>query len=204
MTSWKVVKMFNKRNKSENFEKHRRYVKMDVRKRLTGILMAACVMATSIFGWAQSADAAKLSSSDQAVAKAQKKVPNATLKDVEQDHKNGHLVYEVELVKGNKEYEFVYRASDAKLLKFEWEKKNVAPSSGKALISENKCRQLAKNKVKKGKILSVRLKRDDGVDIYKVKMAVGNKLHKLKFHARTGELVEHARKIVVAQNARVR
>lgn len=177
---------------------------MDVRKRLTGIFMAACVMASSIFGWAQSANAAKLSSSDQAVAKAQKKLPDASVKEVKKDHKNGRLVYKVELVKGNKEYEFVYRASNAKLLKFEWEKKNVAASSDKALISKSKCKQLAKNKVKKGKILSIRLKRDDGVDIYKVKMAVGNKQHILKFHARTGELVEHELKIVEAQNTRAR
>lgn len=56
-------------------------------------------------------------------------------------------------------------------------------------MSESKCRSLAQKKVPGASITSIRLKYDDGIDQYKVKMKKGNKKYELEYHARTRELI---------------
>ncbi|MDE7311333.1 MAG: PepSY domain-containing protein [Eubacterium sp.] len=158
-------------------------------KKLTALLAAGFVLAGS-FASAGSAWAAGISSAEQARQKALQKVPNAVVTDVDLDRENGQQVYEIELVKGSKKYDMTYRASDGKLLAYGWEKTTVSPSSSRSLISTSKCRQLASNKVKNGTITAISQKVDDGIDIYKVKMTAGNKRYTLKYHARTGALLE--------------
>ncbi len=152
--------------------------------------LTVCLTAAGILSFTQSAYAAKLQNINDARAKALQKVPNATITDADQDYEKGVLVYDIELVKGNKKYDIMYRASDAKILEYEWESIVVRPSSS-AMISESKCRSLAQQKVKKGTIVSITQKYDDGIEIYKVKMTKGSKTYTLKYHGRTGALLSY-------------
>ncbi len=164
---------------------------MKAKKRITRFLLAACCMCAGIMAWTGDAYAAKISSISQAKQKALKKVPNAVVTDADKDYDDGVLVYEVELVKNSKKFDIKYRASDAKMTAYAWEKTAVSPSGNKALISRSKCKKLALAKVKNSKIISVAKKIDDGVDIYKVKLKAGNKHYTLKYHARTGALIDY-------------
>lgn len=163
---------------------------MKMTRKVTMMLFAVCFTAICVL-YPQNAKAAKLGSYAQAEKKALEKVPGATVIETDRDYDDGVLVYKIELVKGNKTYDLTYRASDAKLIEYEWEKKYVGASKNKAIIGESKCRQLAEKKVPKGTILSIIQKMDDGIDIYKVKMKAGNKSYTLKFHARTGAMIEY-------------
>lgn len=168
---------------------------MKAGKKTTAVLLAAGFIMTGGLAAADGVWAAKLSSANQARQKALQKVPNAVVTDVDADRENGEQVYEVELVKGSKKYDITYRASDGKMLEYGWEKTTVSPSSSRAVISTDKCRQLALNQVKKGTITAISQKVDDGIDIYKVKMTAGNKRYTLEFHARTGALLEYKWKL---------
>ena len=53
---------------------------------------------------------------DKASRAAQKKVPGATITEVEMDMDDGKAVVEVSLVKKNKKYSLKYRHSDNKLI----------------------------------------------------------------------------------------
>ncbi len=168
---------------------------MKTGKNIAALLAAGAVMITGLAA-ADSAAAAGISSANQAREKALKKVPNAVVTDTDLDTENGEQVYEIELVKGSKKYDITYRASDGKMTEYGWEKTTVSPSRNRAVISEEKCRQLALDRVKNATITAVSQKTDDGIDIYKVKMTAGNKRYTLEYHARTGALTEYKWKLV--------
>ena len=163
---------------------------MKTGKNIAALLAAGAVMITGLAA-ADSAAAAGISSANQAREKALKKVPNAVVTDTDLDTENGEQVYEIELVKGSKKYDITYRASDGKMTEYGWEKTTVSPSRNRAVISEEKCRRLALDRVKNATITAVSQKTDDGIDIYKVKMKKGSKKYELEFHARTGKLLEY-------------
>ena len=75
----------------------------------------------SVTEGAVTAGAKKISSFSAAKKAALKKVPSATIKEIDTDMENGRLVYDVELYKKNKEYSLKYRASDGKLMEYGWE-----------------------------------------------------------------------------------
>lgn len=163
--------------------------------------LAAGIVLTGILAATNSVSAAKITSEEQARQKALQKVPNASVTDIDLDREDGTQIYEIELVKGTKKYDLVYRVSDGTLLEYGWEKVSVSPSLSRSIISTDKCRQLALNKVKNGKITSISQKTDDGIDIYKVKMTAANKQYTLKFHARTGALTEYKWEIVKSSSS---
>lgn len=136
--------------------------------------------------------AKEISSFQQAKEQALDRVSGAEVVKTEQDYEDGELVYEVELSKGKKEYHLVFRASDAKLVSYEWEiySWNVKNGSG-ALIGVSKAKELAKKQVPKAKITSVMKKYSDGIDLYKVKMKTASRKYELKIHARTGKVLEY-------------
>lgn len=143
------------------------------------------------------AEAKKMSSSSAARKAALKKVPSATVKEIDTDMENGKLVYDVELYKKNKEYTLQYRASDGKLLEYGWEIMNPAVTSqNKKNLSKKTIKKKAKKQVKNGKITSVRLKYDDGMAQYKVKLTKGNKKYELVYNSKTGKLLEYEWEIV--------
>ena len=169
-------------------------------KKTAALLAAGFVLAGSLAS-AQGVLAAKISSAEQARQKALQKVPNAVVTDVDLDRENGQQVYDIELVKGSKKYDLTYRVSDGKMMEYGWEKTAVSPSSGSSVISTQKCRQLALNKVKNGTITAISQKVDDGIDIYKVKITAGNKRYTLEYHARTGALLEYKWKLTASSSS---
>lgn len=133
-------------------------------------------------------EAKKIGSLSTAKKMAKKKVKKAVITEAGTDYEKGTLVYEVELFKGSREYNLKYRASDGKLLEYQWELKNAGYSRTKK-VSVSKIRKKAASKVKKAKILSVVLDDDDYE--YKVIMKKGTKKYKLVYHAGNGKLEEY-------------
>ncbi len=163
-------------------------------KKIIMVSLAACLF--SAIPTQINVFAAKINNQEEAKALALEKIPNATVTDIDTDKENGVLIYEVDLIKGKKEYKITYRAKDAKILEYEWEKMYVSPSKNKTIIKESKCKTLAEKKVKNGTIKGIVKKTDDGITIYKVKMTDKHKSYTLKYHAGTGALIEYEWKVL--------
>ena len=160
--------------------------------RILTMIFLVCFVFANVLCFPTLVSAKEITSSYQAKKLAREKVKGATVTEVDRDYEKGELVYEVKLVKGKKEYELTYRASDAKLIAYKWEIASWYITKGKGkIISKSKCKKLAKKEVSGGSITSLVKKRSDGIDIYKVKMKKGSKKYELEFHARTGKLLEY-------------
>ena len=140
-------------------------------------------------------NAKKLSSSSAAIKAARSEVPGATVTEVDTDHENGYLVYEVSLVKGKKEYDLKYRASNAKLITYEWDLFLHYNWSGRKHISKKKIRKKALNKVSGATVKSIYLEYDDDGDEYKVLLKKGKKNYTLEYDAGNGTLVSYKWKL---------
>ncbi len=170
-------------------------------RKATAAILAEGFMLTGSLAAIEGVQAARISDANAARQKALRQVPNASVTDVDLDRENGEQVYDIELVKGTKKYDITYRVSDGKMLEYGWEKTVVSPSRNRGLISTDKCRQLALDKVKNGTITAISQKVDDGIDVYKVKATAGNKRYTLEYHARTGALIECKWKLVAAASS---
>ena len=155
-------------------------------------VLAACIMSAGILCIPSTVYAKKITSFHQLESLAEKEVKGAHIIEVDKDYEKGIIVYEARLLKGKKEYELAYRASDGKLISQSWElrKAYVKKGSGK-LIGLKKCKSLAKKQVSNGKIVKAVKKRSKGIDLYDIKMQKSNKKYELKYHARTGKLLEY-------------
>lgn len=174
---------------------------MKKRSIIMSLFLIFSLVCTNIFFFPSAVSAKEVTSIYQAKRLAKAKVKGATVTEVDQDYENGTLVYEVQLIKGKKEYDLVYRASDAKLISYGWEINSIyIRNSSKSIISTNKCKKLAKKQVPGGTLTSIVKKYSDGIDIYKVVMKKGNKEYELKFHARTGKLLEYDWELTTKKN----
>lgn len=132
------------------------------------------------------------SNTDKASKAARKKVPGATITEVETDIDDGKAVVEVSLIKKNKKYSLKYRQSDTKLIEYEWELPNTSYSiQNKKNVALSKIKTKARKLVKGCKILSARLSVDDGLSEYKVSLKKGNRQYKLVYNAKNGKLLEY-------------
>ena len=168
---------------------------MKFQKKLAVVVTALCLAFFGMFFASDSVYAKSIASLNQAAQLAKKAVKNATVTEMERDYEAGQLVYEIHLVKKTKEYEITYRASDGEMLVYGWEEYNVRKYSNKKTISKSKCRQLALKEAPGAAVTSLVLKYDDGVLIYKVKMNQAGKQYTLKYHAKTGKLIEYEWKL---------
>ena len=150
--------------------------------RILTMIFLVCFVFANVLCFPTLVSAKEITSSYQAKKLAREKVKGATVTEVDRDYEKGELVYEVKLVKGKKEYELTYRASDAKLIAYKWEIASWYITKGKGkIISKSKCKKLAKKEVSGGSITSLVKKRSDGIDIYKVKMKKGSKKYPVYF-----------------------
>ncbi len=174
-------------------------MKMTVKKlTICSVMFLALSM---MFGF-NTAKAQKMTNAAQAKNAALKEVPSAKVTEVDTDMDNGVLVYEVELYKGDKEYKLEYRASDGKLVKYEWEISHPAiTNQNKKNLSKSAIKKKALNKVKNATVVSVNLTHDDGMAIYKVRLTKGDKSYKLEYNSKTGKLLEYKWEISVKKNA---
>lgn len=173
-------------------------------KKIRGIVvlsMMLCLVSAVVF-LPDKAKAKKITSISQAEKKALRKVKGGTVTEVDKDYEAGVIVYEIQILKGTKEYDVTYRASDGKLLSYGWEEHRVNRTTKKKIMSRAACRKLAKKKVKGAKITTLVRKFDDGVDVYKLKLKAKNKRYTLEYHARIGKLLEYEWEIAVKSSAK--
>ena len=153
----------------------------------------------SILSGTDTVEAKKMTSVEQAKKAALKKVPSATVIKVGADYEDGVRVYEVELRKAGKEHNFEYRASDGKLLQYDWEINNPPiQDQNKKNISKKAIQKKARNKVKKATVLGTALTYDDGRAEYKVKLSNKSKSYKLVYDAKSGKLLEYEWKLLAS------
>lgn len=160
-------------------------------KRVIAVSMALCSMVLSL---PANVEAKKINSVSAVKKLAKAKVKGASVTEVDTDYEKGTLVYDVELHKGRYEYNLEYRASDGKLMKYEWELSYTGSSSSKK-VSKAKIKTKAKNKVKNAKITRIKYDADLYKPEYDVTMQKGNKKYELTYNARNAKLVEYAWKI---------
>lgn len=164
-------------------------------------ILTICLLVTSVCLMPQTVQAKEITSVKQAKKLAKKQVKGAKVVKADMDHEDGKTVYEVVLRKGKKEYNLTYRASDSKLITYEWEIESWHISNGSGeIISEEEARELAEKQVKNASITSIARKHSDGIDIYKVKMKTSKKKYELKLHARTGKVLEYEWKLVTKKS----
>lgn len=175
-----------------------------MRERGKRILAAAIAVCSIVAFLPVNVEAKKISGISAAKKLARNKVKGASVTEVDTDYENGALVYEVELHKGNREYNLSYRASDGKLMEYKWELiyENHSQSSKKVGVA--KIRKAANKKVKKAKILSVHLDDDVYNPEYDVVMKKGNKKYELSFSAGSAKLVEYEWKITAGKSAKTK
>lgn len=158
-------------------------------------VLALCITSACLTG--NQAEAKQLNSINDAKTEAKKRVSAAQITEAEMDTEKGATVYEVQMVKKNKEYNLKFRASDGKLLEYEWEIPNTSYSiQNKANIAKNTIKKKALNVVKKGTVTSTRLTIDDGLAEYKVVVKKDNRQYKLLYNAKNGKLLEYEWKLV--------
>ncbi|MEY8391038.1 hypothetical protein D3Z36_01660 [Lachnospiraceae bacterium] len=177
---------------------------MTTRRRGLTIFFLICLAALTVLCRPHTAFAKKATTDRKIQNLAKKQVKGGSILEMDQEYEKGVLVYEIKMLKGKKEYELTYRASDARLISYGWETQPYYVKRGSGeIISVEKCRELAKRRVANARITSIVRKRSHGVDIYKVKAQKGNKKYEMKFHARTGKLVEYEWELTVKkkQNA---
>ncbi len=158
----------------------------------------------SILLLSQQADAQKISSPQQAKKLAQAKVGTSHFTEVSMDTEAGVSVYEVELIKGNKEYTLSYQISNGKLLKYQWELQthSTANYPGSKKLTQKKIRQIAKKKVPGAAIQSLYLNDPDDYDMeYKVILKKGTKTYTLEINAYNGKLEEYQWKCSAKQTS---
>lgn len=162
---------------------------------LTFLSLALCISSVCFTG--TTAEAKQLGSINDAKAAAKKHVSSARITEVELDTDKGVSVYEVKLMKKSKEYNLTLRASDSKLMEYEWELPNTSYSiQNKPNVSKKTIRKKALKLVKNGKISRLYLDVDDGLSEYKVTLKKGNRQYKLLYNAKNGKLLEYEWKLV--------
>ena len=166
------------------------------------IVFALILSVITVTEGAVTASAKKIDSFSAAKKKALKKVPSATVTELDTDMENGALVYDVELLKKNKEYKLKYRASDGKLLEYGWETVNpkITDQTQKDL-SRSAITKKAKKQVKGATVRSVKLKQDDGISQYKIKLTKGSKKYELAYNSKTGKLLDYEWEITVKKSS---
>ena len=167
-----------------------------VKKVVTLTVAAALVISTGAVALGASGS---YISDDKAVEKALK---DASAKrsavyqlECERDDDDGLVVYEIEFIKGSKEYSYTINAKTGNIREKSVEYGYVR--SSKAKISES----AAKNKVfkfsgiKKSKVTDITCyyDYDDGKEIYEVKFRKGNYLYEYDVNARSGKIVEYSK-----------
>jgi len=167
---------------------------MDNMKKISmkATICSILVVTLSLMCCFTSAEAGGIRNANQAKAAALKKVPSATVIEVDTDKENGVPVYEVELYKAGKEYNLLYRASDGKLIEYGWEMKNISHTNqNKKNLTKTQIKKKALMKVKNATVNIIVLTHDDGIAQYKVKLKKGSKKYSLTYNSKTGKLLEY-------------
>lgn len=113
---------------------------------------------------------------------------NAKLIKVDLDRSRGILVYEVEVLEGNREKEFKINAQTGEILKVEYDEFRVKVQ-GTPNISFEQAMEIANKKAETGEFKSIELKEKKGNLIYEIEIKDGHKEKEFKIDAQTGEIL---------------
>lgn len=132
---------------------------------------------------------------------ALKQVPGANVTEIDTDTEDGMTLYEVSMLKKSKEYHLTFRASDGKLVEYEWELPNTSYSiQSRKNISRSKIKRAAQKLIKQSRIRSIRLVTDDGLSEYKLTLSKANRQYKLIYNAKNGKLLEYSWKLASSKS----
>lgn len=154
-------------------------------------LFLLCFLTVGVFAKSDTVQAKKISSLKQAKKLALKKVKKGQVIEIDRGYEDGVLVYEVDLMKGNKEYQIAYRASDGKMLSYAWEDYRMDWGSKKKTMSKATVKKLALKQVKKATVVRIEKDYDDGIPVYEIKLKKGGKKYVLKYQAKSRRLLEY-------------
>lgn len=136
---------------------------------------------------------------DKAKEIALKAAKSGQITKVELDRDYGILVYEIEVLDGNTEYEYKIDAVTGKIVKTDIETKRVQTpqtqspktnQSTNSTIGMEKAKQIAMNHAKTGKVTKVELDREYGILVYEIEVRDGRVEKDYKINAQTGEIVK--------------
>lgn len=151
--------------------------------RLAAFAMAVMITA----GLTVSAGAASTIGQTAAKKIALEKVPGATITDIE--YEKGY--YEIELVKGSKEYDMTIVAKNGKIAEYGWEREVYTQSKTKPNIGKTKAKSIANDKVPGATIIYVKLKSDDGIKYYDLDLKKGSRYYEMEINAKTGTIISY-------------
>lgn len=125
---------------------------------------------------------------------ALKKIPGAKSTKLELDTSDGLLVYDIDLIKDNVEYDLEISAETGEIVKYKVDrdyltKAEVATSNPK--VTWEQAKKIALEKVPNGTTTKLKLDRENGRLIYEIEIIKNNQEHDLEIDATTGQIVKY-------------
>ncbi|MEG0918552.1 MAG: PepSY domain-containing protein [Bacilli bacterium] len=146
----------------------------------------------------------------QAEAAALKFTDGGKIKDIDLDKNNGSYIYEVEVVKGNVEYELLIDAKTGKVTKEDethisgasskpdndanedndQNNDNNQNSGNSSKISVSQAKSIVTNKIGGGSVTYIALDKEDGIYVYEGKAVKGNYEYEFEINATSGVITD--------------
>lgn len=126
-------------------------------------------------------------------------VDSVYLKKAEQDYDNGRLVYEIEFIAGNTEYEYEIDAQTGDIVKNKRETEDIpqskSPENTSSSITVDQAKEIALNHAGR-KADGVRFEKakqdyDDGVPVYEIEFSAGGMEYEYEIDAQTGAIRDY-------------
>ena len=126
------------------------------------------------------------------------KVSQPTLKEIELDYEKGVMVYEIEFIKDEIEYEYDIDAQSGQILKRDKKEKHHQTTTSSSNISEAQAKELVLNHAQVKNVQNYQLKKDkdDGILEYEIEFVSGKYLYEYKVDASHGKILESEKKYV--------
>jgi len=138
--------------------------------------------------------------SAEAEQAAVKKAGGGTVDDIDLEEENGKYYYEVELVKDNKEYDYIVDAAtgeatldgshDQYIGSDDDEEDAAASNSGSSSISVSEAKAIVLRKIPGASISHISLDKEDGIYVYEGEAVRGNNEYDFAVNASSGVIIE--------------
>lgn len=140
---------------------------------------------TSVIGAKQN-----LIGEEKAVKIALDNTTNGELRKIDLDRSRGRLVYEIEVLEGNREKEFKIDAQTGEILKIEYDNHDSKIREN-AKISFDEAMKIANQKAVTGEFKSIELKTKRGQLVYEIELQDGKKEKEFEIDAQTGKILKY-------------
>lgn len=121
------------------------------------------------------------------------KVPGGVTTKLKLETSNERLVYEIELIKDNVEYEMKIDATTGEIVKYNVDRNYVTTQTTTAQpkITWDQAKKIALDKVPGGKTTQLELDKEDNQYVYKIELFKDNVEHELEIDATTGTIIKY-------------